>query len=130
MQKTARKKKETTIDDLATMMVAGFKDVNKKIAKGAEDTNALVIMVAKGFASVDKRFDEVDKRFEAVDKRFDRLENTVFKIDSKLESVDKRLKKVEEAIEPLLMGYSITRKESQELNSRVFRLEKKAGVVK
>lgn len=139
MKKDPIKKKEMTIDDLATIVAKGFNkvnknfsEVNKKIAKGAENTDALARMVAKGFEGMDKKFsgkfDEINDRFKEVDSRFDQLETVVYKIDGKVDSIDKRLKKVEDAIEPLMMGYSITRREIQELNTRVFRLEKKVGV--
>lgn len=121
MKKISERKKETTIDDLAVIVAKGFCEVNKRITKGTEDTDALAIMVAK-------RFDDIDDKFKEVDSRFDRLETVVYKIDSKVDSIDKRMKKVEDAVEPLMMGYSITRREIQELNSRVFRLEKKVGI--
>jgi len=39
-----------------------------------EKIDGLAIMVANGFANVDKRFDGVNKRFEDVDKRFDDMD--------------------------------------------------------
>ena len=47
-------------------MKAKKESVNEKI-------DSLAIMVANGFAGVDKRFTEVDKRFDNLDKRFDEL---------------------------------------------------------
>lgn len=113
------------------------KALSKKTVIKETTTNDLAVMVAKGFSSMDRKFDAIDKRFEAIDsrfdeidKRFERLETIVFKIDTKVNDIDKRLKKVEEAIETLLLGYSIARNEIKELNARIFRLEKKAGLAK
>jgi predicted nucleic acid-binding Zn-ribbon protein len=153
MKKAPSKKKKMTIDNLATLMGAGFLDANTKFDKGFRDISTkfdkgfrdistkfdkeigdLARMTAKGFDGVHKEMrdfkGEVNERFDEIDSRFNHLETAVFKIDSKVESIDKRLKKVEEAIEPLLVGYRIMQKEIQELSSRVFLLEKKAGVIK
>ncbi|MCD6149790.1 hypothetical protein J7J13_03345 [bacterium] len=51
-----KKKKETSIDDLAIMIKKSFDYVEKR------------------FNGVDKRFNNVDKRFDKVEKRLDNLE--------------------------------------------------------
>ncbi len=90
MAKITRKKKGTTLDDLAGM-------------------------VKRGFDGVDKRFEDVDKQFESIGHRLDRFETALknFREENaleheeiklrlsqvayrfELEEMDKRLKKVE-----------------------------------
>jgi len=112
-------------------MTNGFKDVNAKVdsvnTKVDKEIGNLATMVAKGFSEVHT---EMNNRFDEVDKRFDKLEGIVHKLDTKVNEIDKRLKAVEKSLEPLSLGYRIMSKELQELNSRVFHLEKKIGVIK
>lgn len=122
MKKARSKKtviKETTTNELAVMVAKGFSSMDRKFEA-----------IDKKFEAIDSRFDEIDSRFDEIDRRFERLETIVFKIDTKVNDIDKRLKKVEEAIETLLLGYSIARNEIKELNARIFRLEKKVGIDK
>lgn len=37
-------------------------------------TNQLAIMIAKGFASVDKKFEKVDKKFEEINQKIDQIQ--------------------------------------------------------
>jgi hypothetical protein len=66
------KKKNVTIDDLATM-------------------------VQKGFNGVDVKFEQVDKRFDAMDKRFDKIENLILTDHKKrLEKLETEVKELRE----------------------------------
>jgi hypothetical protein len=53
-----KKKKETTIDDLALMIRKGFEQVDKR------------------FEKMDERFDRMDARFDRMDSRMDSLEES------------------------------------------------------
>lgn len=103
--------------------------MSKKISKNIS-TYELAIMVAGGFAGVDKRFAEVEKKFESFDERFSQLESTIFVLDSKVGDIYTRVKKMDEVLEPVMLGYSIMQKEIQSLNFRIEKLERKVGVSK
>ena len=45
-------------------------------------TEALAVMISRGFEGVDRRFEDVDGRFDAVDKRFDG-------VDARLDRIEK-----------------------------------------
>ena len=53
----ARKKKATTLDDLARM-------------------------VGRGFVGVDKRFDQMDKRFSGIEKRLDEIDKRLGQVEA------------------------------------------------
>lgn len=65
-----KKKKETTLDDLALMVGEGFADVDKR------------------FGKVDERLDRIDNHLAHVDARLDRIEKDIQEINSLLVTRD------------------------------------------
>jgi archaellum component FlaC len=92
-------KKETTLDDLAMMVAKGFASQDKRIDKLEEKMD-------KRFEQVDKRFEQVDQRFAHVDARFDRVEKDLQEVRSVL----------------------VARDEIDDLSARVKYLEMKMGI--
>lgn len=69
------------VQELATLIQTGLKD--------------LATEVRKGFEQVDARFEQVDVRFERVDVRFERIEGRLDGVDNRLERLDERVVTVE-----------------------------------
>ncbi len=104
-----KKKKETTLNDLALMVGKGFADVDKR------------------FEQVDKRFEQVDKRFEQVDGRFGKVGGRLDRIDNTLAHVDARLDRIEKDIQEI-NSLLVTRDEFDDLMARVKYMEMKLGI--
>ena len=52
----------------------------KRKSNGKKNTNtidSLAIMVARGFAGVDKKFEEVDKKLDVMDKKIENLDDGI-----------------------------------------------------
>jgi len=91
-------------------MKAKKESVNEKI-------DSLAIMVANGFAGVDKRFTEVDKRFTEVDKRFT-------EVDKRFDNLDKRFDELKRDFDQSFNEHIETiRSDYDGLTSRVKQLE-------
>ena len=82
----------------------------------------LAVIVAQGFAGMDKRFEKIDQRFDQVDKRFEQMEERLQGIDSKISGTHNR-------IDDLALNRA-TRDEMGILSSRVDRIEHKLGFKK
>lgn len=99
-----------TVDTLAKGQEDLAKDLRQEMKQSIED---FAIIVAKGFEGqqkyMDDRFDSVDKRFDAVEGRLTNVENTTERIE-------------------LRLGSFAYRFEFNELQGRVERLEKGAGL--
>src|SRR3989344_5134886 len=78
--------KEITINELATIVINGFENVNKKFGN-----------MDRQFENVDKRFGSIDKQFENVDKRFGNM-------DRQFGNIDKEFKSVHQEIENLAIS--------------------------
>lgn len=108
--------KNITINALARMTQAGFRELGSKMDKG--------------FAEVDKKFAEVDKKFAEVDKKFviltDALTHLARITDDNFRHVFARLDKIREDISDL----PTIREELHNLSQRVDRLERKAGAAR
>ncbi len=73
----------------------------------------LAIMVARGFERIEEKFEGVDGKFEGINKRLDKLEEGQVKIRRDI----------------LNLGDTfVTSRKHDELASRVYVLERKAGV--
>lgn len=101
--------KNITINALARMTQAGFRELGSKMDKG--------------FAEVDKKFAEVDKKFVALT---DALTHLARITDDNFRHVFARLDKIREDISDL----PTLREELHNLSQRVDRLERKTGAAR
>lgn len=108
-QKTTKKTKKLTIDDLAIMVAGGFAGMDKKF---------------------DKRFNEVDKRLDKMDQRFEKMEQTLYEMQSDMLTIKERLNKIEKVLEPLLLIVESIKIIQLDFENRISKLEKKVGVNK
>lgn len=107
MTTISKKKKNTTLNDLAVIMQTGFVKVEKNTDKKIDN---LAGMVQRGFLAVDKRFEGVDKQIREseerikgeINNRIDDLELkmsswiSIYRID--IEALDKKINNVIERV--------------------------------
>ena len=90
-------------------------------------SDTLAIMVAKGFASQDKRFDQVDKRFEKVDERFEKVDERFEQVDRRFAHVEASLSIIQRDVEEIQRDM-IYKDEVEDLMARVKYVEMKLGI--
>ena len=90
---TIKKKKETTIDELALEMREGFRRVDKTIEE-------LARMVAEGFNSMGNRMDGFEKRMSGLEIGQDDIRNKLDNVAYRFELVelDKRVRVLEKKV--------------------------------
>ena len=104
---------DVKIDDLAQQLATSHQGLSRKID---EKIDGLALITAKGFERVDKRFEQVNKQFEVV---YDEIR--LIKDD---------MRDVKRTLGPLVKMAGIEDYERKKLETRVLRLERRAGIVK
>ena len=103
-----KKKKETTIDDLAGMVQRGFLNQESKF---------------------NKRFDTIEEEISGLKDFEKRTDKAVFELQSDMDEVKKRLGSIEKTLGPLTYTVDNMKFNLRDYELRISRLEKKAGLV-
>ncbi|HEY4516057.1 MAG TPA: hypothetical protein VJH67_02625 [Candidatus Paceibacterota bacterium] len=109
MKKKAVKTKEPTLREI----LGSINDVSDTV-------DSLAISAKNGFDNMVSKTEFGDFK--------DEINTTLFNIDNKLRTVDQRLEAIEKILGPLMRVSSLMQNEIRNLNSRVARLEHKAGI--
>jgi chromosome segregation ATPase len=93
---TSKKKKNTTIDELARMVAKGFDSQDKKFARieGKLEEHDSKFARIEGkleehdskFARIEGKLEEHDKRFEELDRKYDKIMNTLDRMTKLMET--------------------------------------------
>jgi len=67
------KKKNITVENLATIVGKGFNETRKDKKEIRKEIEDLAIITKKGFDGVDKNFKDIDGRFKDILGNFDRV---------------------------------------------------------
>lgn len=79
----------------------------------------LAIMIARGFAGVDKRFVAIEKRLDDIEERLCNLERRIDALESKVDQMDMRLTS---RMDNMVLNY-VNQTEYSHLEKRVRKLE-------
>jgi peptidoglycan hydrolase CwlO-like protein len=85
------KNKETTIDELATMVQKGFQSMDEKMDKGFESVN-------KRFDRVEGRVVGLESKMDTMVKQIDNLQRGQVRIEDRLDEIAPRVKEHEKRI--------------------------------
>ena len=102
-----------------------------------DSVDRLAQSTAKGFDSVEKTLFTLTNQ----NKRHDSLltdilddtavlKTTVFNLDQEFHTMRKAVSGINDVLDPLLTGYRIMQNELREIDSRLSKIEKKAGIAK
>ena len=124
-----RKTKNTTLDDLAVMVSRGFTELRTELKEDIGEVKKDVAGVKEDLAGVKKDLTVMKEDLEDVKKDVAGVKEVVKIVAEEMDALHKDVRYIKNTTDMLVRGDIARDTKFEELDTRVERLERKAGIV-
>ncbi|MBI2263097.1 hypothetical protein HY373_01085 [Candidatus Berkelbacteria bacterium] len=117
--------KQMTLDDLAAMVVRGFREQREYMDKRFEQIDERFKQIDKRFERVDERFKQADARFLTINARLDLIETDISNLNNLYNNLYQEVKEIHKLLDEVIF-----RQEFDVWKKRLLRVERHLGFVK